>query len=79
MGSLIQVVDASASAHKINHSLRTSALYVEASAILRFMSIETPHHGSASVPTEARPHAQSTHSDPHADCRARFEAALELP
>ena len=79
MGSLVRVIITSELAYKINRSLRASALYVRASAISRFTSTETPHHGSASTPTEPRLRAQSTYSDPHIDRLARFEVALELP
>ena len=79
MGSLVRVIIASESANKVDRSLRASALYVRASAISRFTSAETPHHGSASAPTEPRLRAPTIYSDPHVDRRARFEVALELP
>ena len=37
------------------------------------------HDGSASAPIKPRPLAQSTRSDQHADCCARFKITLELP
>ena len=79
MGSLAQVIIASEPVYQIDRSLQASALHTRVSAISGFMSAETPHRGSASAPTEPWPHAQSIHSDPHADRRTRSEAALELP
>ena len=79
MGRLAWVIIASEPVYQINRSLQGSALYTRVSAISGFMSAETPHHGSASAPTEPWLRAQSTHSDPHADRHARFEVALELP
>ena len=79
MGSLARVITTSKPAHQINRSLWASALCTRVSAISGFVSAETPQRGAASAPTEPHPHAQSIHSDPHADRRTRSEAALELP
>ena len=79
MGSLARVIIASEPVYQIDRSLQASALYARVSAISGFTPVETPHRGSASAPTEPRPHAQSICSDPHANRRTRSEAALELP
>ena len=79
MRNLARVIIASEPVYQIDRSLRASALYARVSAISGFTSAETPHRGSALASIEPRPRAQSVHSDPHADRRARSEAALEFP
>ena len=75
MDGLARFITVSKLAHRINRSLRASALCTRVSATSGFMSTETPHCGTASAPTEPRPHAPPIHSDPRPGRRACSEAA----
>ena len=77
--NLARVITASKPAHQISRPLRASALCTKVLAISGFVSVETPHYGAASAPTEPRSHAQSVYSGLHVHRRTHSEAVPRLP